>query len=46
LRLFLRPGETPAQIETILEANTDSLPFDPTLVGAGLVNALKVVTAS
>jgi subtilisin family serine protease len=45
LRLFLKPGETPSQIETILEANTDPLPLDPKLVGAGLVNALKVVSA-
>jgi subtilisin family serine protease len=45
LRLFLRPGETPATIESVLEANTDPLPFDPTLVGAGLVNAYNVATA-
>lgn len=46
LRLFLKPGETPTQIENILEANTDSLPIsDPTIVGAGQVNAQKVVSA-
>lgn len=46
LRLFLHPYETPLQIETILEANTDPLPVsDPNLVGAGLVDAYKVVTA-
>jgi len=45
LRLFLKPGESPAQIETILENNTDSLSLDPTLVGAGLVNAYKAVVS-
>lgn len=45
LRLAAHPGENPNTIESILEGNTDSLPFDPTLVGAGLVNALKVVSA-
>jgi len=45
LRLFLKLGESSAQIEAVLEANRDSLPLDPTLVGAGLVNAYKVVTA-
>lgn len=44
LRLLLHPEETPAQIELILENNFDALPFDPTLVGAGLVNAYKVIT--
>jgi len=45
LRLFLKPGESSAQIEAVLEAYQDPLPLDPTLVGAGLVNAYKVVTA-
>lgn len=45
LRLFLKPGESPSQIEALLEAKTDPLPLDPTLVGAGLVNAYQVVTA-
>jgi len=45
LRLEDHPGETLTAIENILESNTDSLPFDPTLVGAGLVDAYKVVTA-
>jgi len=45
LRLFLKPGESPFQIETVLEANTDPLPLDQTLVGSGLVNALKVISA-
>lgn len=45
LRLEDHPGENPATIEIVLGSNTDSLPFDPTLVGAGLVNADKVVSA-
>lgn len=45
LRLEDHPGDNPSIMELILEANTDSLPFDPTMVGAGLVNAYKVVTA-
>lgn len=44
LRLYLHPGETPLQIESVLETNTDHLSFDPTLVGAGLVNAYNVVS--
>lgn len=42
LRLFSH-AESPAQIETILESQAVSLPFDANLVGAGLVNANKVV---
>lgn len=45
LRLEDHPGESPSLIETILKAHTDSLPLGSTLVGAGLVNAFKVVTA-
>lgn len=44
LRLALHPGQSPQSIESLLEATADILPFDPTLVGAGLVNALAVVT--
>lgn len=44
LRLFLHPNETPDQIEAVLETNTDPLPIaDPNIVGAGLVNAYKIV---
>ncbi len=44
LRLFLHPGESPSQIESVFESNTDPLPVtDPNLVGAGLVNAFKVL---
>jgi subtilisin family serine protease len=45
LRLEDHPGESPSTIEAILKANTDSLPFGPTLVGTGLVNAFKVILA-
>ncbi len=45
LRLFLRPTETPLQLETLLESGASPLPFDATLVGAGLVNSLNVVSA-
>jgi subtilisin len=45
LRQEDHPSENPNTIEAILEANADFLPFSPTLVGAGLVNAHKVVTA-
>ncbi len=45
LRLFVKPGTSPSQIRSEIMANADPLPFDPTLVGAGLVNAYKVVTA-
>lgn len=45
LRLFLKPGEAPFQVESVLETNADPLPFDSTWVGAGLVNVYKVVTA-
>lgn len=44
LRLSLHPGESPIQIETILESNTDHIPYNETIVGAGLVNALKSVS--
>ena len=45
LRLFLKPGTSPGQIRSEIMTNADPLPFDPTWVGAGLVNAYKVVTA-
>ena len=45
LRLFLHPAETPAQLETLIESTATPLPFDPTLVGAGLVNAASVTSA-
>jgi len=45
LRLEDHPNEEPTAIETLLENQSDSLPWDPTLVGAGLVNAYRVVTA-
>ena len=45
LRLALYPGQSPQSIESLLEATADILPFDATLVGAGLVNALAVVAA-
>jgi subtilisin family serine protease len=40
-----RAAADPSSLESLLEGNSDPLPFDPTLVGAGLVNAYKVVTA-
>lgn len=45
LRLALFPNEDPATIENILEAHATSLPFAWNLVGAGLVNALNVISA-
>lgn len=45
LRLFLKPGESPSQIESILKSNSDPLPFDPAIVGSGLINAVKVISA-
>lgn len=45
LRKALGSSESPTQVKTVLQTNTDPLPFDTTLVGAGLVNAYKVVTA-
>lgn len=46
LRLQNHPGTNPSAIESLLEANTDILSItDPNLVGAGLVDALKVVSA-
>jgi len=45
LRLFVKPGTSPDQIRNEIITNADPLPFDPTLVGADLVNAYKVVTA-
>jgi len=45
LRLFVKPSTSPSQMRTTIQTNADSLPFGPTLVGAGLVNAYKVVTA-
>jgi len=46
LRLYLRPTETPNQIENILETNINPLPItDPVVVGAGLLDAFKVVSA-
>lgn len=46
LRLALYPNESPAEVELKLESAADYLPFDPTWVGAGLVNAYKFVIAS
>jgi len=45
LRKALYPLETPSEIKSILTANTSPLPYDPTMVGSGLVDAYKVVTA-
>lgn len=45
LRKAIFPQESPLEIREILKNNADLLPFDPTLVGSGLVNANKVVTA-
>jgi subtilisin family serine protease len=45
LRLEDHPGESPSTIETILKAYVDILSYPSNLVGAGLVNADKVVSA-
>lgn len=45
LRLALHPAQSPQSIELLLESTADVLPFDATQVGAGLVNALNVVSA-
>lgn len=45
LRLYLRPAENFSQISSVLKNNTTALLYDPLLVGAGLVNAFKVVSA-
>jgi len=45
LRLVIKPGESPTQMRSDMQTTADPLPFGPTLVGAGLVNAYKVVTA-
>ena len=43
LRLQNHPEEGPSNLENILETTTTSLPFDATIVGAGLVNAYQAV---
>jgi len=45
LRLEDHPEEGPDVIETLLKENTDFLPYGSKLVGAGLVNAYKAITA-
>lgn len=39
LRLFLHPGESPNQMESVIKGTATYLPFDVTWVGAGLINA-------
>lgn len=45
LRLFIKPGTSPSQMRIDIQSTASPLPFDTTLVGAGLVNAHSVVTA-
>lgn len=45
LRKQLKPLETPNQIKSTIQTNTDPLPYDANTVGAGRVNAQKVVEA-
>lgn len=45
LRLEDHPEESPSMVKSALISTADSLPYGPTLVGAGLVNALAVVSA-
>jgi len=45
LRLALHPGQSPQSIESLLEATSDILTFDATMVGAGLVNAAAAASA-
>lgn len=45
LRLYLYPAQTPSEIRTKLQSTATSLGLDPTLVGAGLVDAYNLVTA-
>lgn len=45
LRLALYPGQSPQSIESLLEATAGVLAFDATLVGAGLINTISVVSA-
>lgn len=45
LRKQLKPLATPSELKTILQSNADPLPYDATTVGAGRVNAQKVVEA-
>jgi subtilisin family serine protease len=43
LRLQNHPNESPSTLESVLETTATSLPFDSTVVGAGLVNAYQAV---
>jgi subtilisin family serine protease len=45
LRKQVNLSETPDSIKSILQSNADPLPYDQTVVGAGRVNAQKVVQA-
>ena len=45
LRLETHPGEDPDSMRGVLKDNADFLLFDSTWVGAGLVNAYKVISA-
>lgn len=45
LRKQVKPAEGPDQVKSVIQANTDSLPYDASTVGSGRVNAQKVVQA-
>ena len=45
LRLENHRDESPSQVKEILKNSVDLLPFDSTLVGAGLVNGYQAVVA-
>lgn len=45
LRISLYPSESPSKIKSLLQSTATPLGFDPSLVGTGLVDAFRLVTA-